>query len=411
MATLTSLLAEFFADIRAQKMRTFLTLFGIIWGTVTIVVLVSVGLGFKRQSMINMHGMGEDISILFPGKTTKPYEGFGIGREIHLTEEAIPVLRAKVPEISEICPEYIRTKTPIRYGTNIMNPGITGIYPVYGKMRNIIPAEGGRFTDTLDVAGRKRVVVLGNRVKDYLFGDKNAVGKTVYIGITPFIVIGVMLPKVQNSSYNTEDADRVFIPAPTYTALFGTQYLTDIVYRAAHASETALVEKEVRQALSEEYHFDPTDHDALQIWNTADFEKILDYITIGFTLFLGIIGSFTLGVAGLGVANIMLIVVQERTKEIGVKRSVGARKSTILLQFFAETFMIVGLGAAIGFLIAWGIVSLLQLIPVKEYVGTPQMSLPLIVVTILMLGIIGITSGMMPARRAANLNVVDCLRD
>ncbi len=140
MATLTSLLAEFFADIRAQKMRTFLTLFGIIWGTVTIVVLVSVGLGFKRQSMINMHGMGEDISILFPGKTTKPYEGFGIGREIHLTEEAIPVLRAKVPEISEICPEYIRTKTPIRYGTNIMNPGITGIYPVYGKMRNIIPA-------------------------------------------------------------------------------------------------------------------------------------------------------------------------------------------------------------------------------------------------------------------------------
>ncbi len=411
MAMFTSFLAEFFADLRAQKMRTFLTMFGIIWGTVTIIVLISVGLGFKKQSMINMHGIGEDISILFPGKTTKPYQGFGIGREIHLTEEAVSVIRAKVPDISEICPEYIRTQTPIRYGTDIMNPGITGIYPVYGKMRNIIPAEGGRFIDTLDVAGRKRVVVLGNRVKDYLFDSTNAVGKTVYIGATPFIVIGVMMPKVQNSSYYTQDADRVFIPAPTYTALFGTQYLTDIIYKTSRMSETALVEKNVRRALSQEYRFDPTDHDALQIWNTADFEKILDYITIGFTLFLGIIGSFTLGVAGLGVANIMLIVVQERTKEIGVKRAAGAKRSTILFQFFAETFMIVGLGAAIGFLIGWGIVSLLQLVPVKEYVGTPQMSLPVIAVTILILGIIGITSGMMPARRAADMNVVESLRD
>ncbi len=411
MASLSSFLAEFFADIRAQKMRTFLTMFGIIWGTVTVIVLVSFGLGFKKQSTINMHGMGEDISVLFPNKTTKPYEGFGIGREINLTADAISVLRAKVPDISEICPEYIRTETPIRYGTNIMNPGITGIYPVYGKMRNIIPEEGGRFIDTLDVAGRKRVVVLGNRVKDYLFGGKVAIGKTVYLGVTPFTVIGVMQPKVQNSSYFTQDADRVFIPAPTYTALFGTEYLTDIVYKTSRVSETALVEKQVRQALSEKYRFDPTDRDALQIWNTSDFEKILDYITIGFTLFLGIIGSFTLGIAGLGVANIMLIVVQERTKEIGVKRAAGARKSTILLQFFAETFMIVGLGATVGFLIGWGIVSLLQLIPVKQYVGTPQMSLTVVAVTILILGMIGISAGMMPARRAANLNVVECLRD
>ncbi len=408
---MTSFLREFFADIRAQKMRTFLTMFGIIWGTVTIIVLVSFGLGFKKQSTINMHGMGEDISVLFPNKTTKPYEGFGIGRSIHLTEEAVSVIRAKVPAIGEICPEYIRISTPIRYGTNIMNPGITGIYPVYGKMRNIIPAEGGRFIDPLDVAGRKRVVVLGNRVKDYLFGGKDAVGRTVYLGLTPFMVIGVMQPKVQNSSYYTQDADRVFIPAPTYTALFGTLYLTDILYKASNVSETDLVEKQVRQALAETYRFDPADHDALNIWNTADFEKILDYITIGFTLFLGIIGSFTLGVAGLGVANLMLIVVQERTKEIGVKRAAGAKKSTILFQFFTETFMIVGIGAAIGFLLGWGIVSLLQLIPVKQYVGTPQMSLPVILATIFILGVIGISAGMMPARRAANMNVVECLRD
>ncbi len=411
MATLTSFLSEFFADLRIQKMRTFLTMFGIIWGTVTVIVLVSFGLGFKKQSMINMHGMGENISVLFPNRTTKPYQGFGIGRQINLTEEAAQIIRSKVPDIRYICPEYIRMETPIRYGNNIMNPGITGIYPVYHIMRNIYPEPGGRFIDTLDVAGRKRVVMLGNKVEDFLFGSKNPVGQIVYIGPTPFTVIGVMEPKVQSSSYYTQDESRVFIPAPTFTALFGTTYLTDIIYKASDASETALVEQEVRQALGERYRFDPTDQDAIEIWNTADFEKILDYITIGFTLFLGIIGSFTLGVAGLGVANIMFIVVQERTKEIGVKRAAGARKSTILFQFFAETFMIVGLGALVGFLIGWGIVSLLQLIPIKEYVGTPEMSMPVIIATMSILAVIGLSAGMMPARRAANMNVVECLRD
>ncbi len=411
MTAFTSFISEFFTDLRAQKMRAFLTMFGIIWGTVTVIVLISFGLGFKKQSMINMHGIGENISILFPNKTTKPYEGFGIGRGIRLTEDAAAVLTAKVRDIEAISPEYITMGTPARFGNNITNPGITGIYPVYEGMRHIIPEPGGRFIDTLDVAGRKRVVVLGNEVKTYLFGDQPAVGKHVYIGETPFTVIGVMQPKTQSSSYYMRDQNRVFIPAPTFTALFGSPYITDIIYKASDPSRTAAVEEGVREALGEKYRFDPADKDAIFIWNTADFERILQYITIGFTLFLGIIGGFTLGVAGLGVANIMFIVVSERTKEIGVKRAVGARKSTILLQFFAETFMIIGLGAAIGFLVGWGIVALLQLIPVKDYVGTPEISLPVVIATAAILTAIGLSAGMMPARRAANLDVVDCLRD
>ncbi|MCL5267151.1 MAG: ABC transporter permease [Bacteroidetes bacterium] len=411
MAAFISFFSEFFTDLRAQKMRAFLTMFGIIWGTVTVIVLVSFGLGFKKQSMINMHGMGENLSILFPNRTTKPYQGFGIGRGIRLTEEAASVITAKVRDIEAISPEYIGMGTPVRFSNNITNPGITGIYPIYEGMRHIIPEVGGRFIDTLDVVGRKRVVVLGNQVKTYLFGEKQAVGKTIFIGETPFTVIGVMQPKTQSSSYYTRDQDRVFIPAPTFTAIFGTPYITDIIYKANDPSRTAAVEEEVREALGEKYRFDPADKDAIFIWNTADFERILQYITIGFTLFLGIIGSFTLGVAGLGVANIMFIVVSERTKEIGVKRAVGARRSTILLQFFAETFMIIGLGAAIGFLIGWGIVAALQLIPVKEYVGTPEISLPVVLATISILVAIGLSAGMMPARRAANLDVVECLRD
>ena len=381
MKALASFFSEFFTDLRAQKMRAFLTMFGIIWGTVTVIVLVAFGLGFQKQSMINMHGMGESISVLFPNRTTKPYEGFGIGREIHLTEESIDIIKAKSRDVASICPEYIRMETPVRFGKNITNPGITGIYPIYEYMRNIIPEAGGRFIDTLDVAGRKRVAVLGNEVKKFLFGDKDALGQTVFVGETPFKVIGVMQPKAQNSSYYTRDQDRIFIPAPTYTAL------------------------------GEKYRFDPADKDAIFIWNTADFEKILMYITVGFTVFLGIIGSFTLGVAGLGVANIMFIVVRERVKEIGVKRAVGARRSTILIEFFAETFMIISIGAAIGFIIGWGIISASRLVPIRDYVGTPEISLPVVLTTILILATVGLAAGIMPARRAANVDVVECLRD
>lgn len=411
MRAFISFFSEFFADLRVQKMRAFLTMFGIIWGTVTIIVLISFGLGFKKQSMINMHGMGENISVLFPNRTTKPYQGFGIGRGIRLTEDAASIIAAKVKDIEAICPEYIRMGVPVRYGSNITNPGITGIYPVYEGLRHVIPAQGGRFIDTLDVMGRKRVVLLGDQVKNFLFGDKAALGQTVFVGETPFTVIGVMQPKGQNSSYYTRDQDRIFIPAPTYAAIFGSPYITDIVYKASDPSKTAQVEQQVRQALADKYRFDPSDRDAIFIWNTADFDRILQYITIGFTVFLGIIGSFTLGVAGLGVANIMFIVVRERTKEIGVKRAVGARRSTILLQFFAETFMIVGLGAVIGFLLGWGIVSALQFIPVKEYVGTPEISMPVVVTTMSILAAIGLSAGMMPARRAASLDVVECLKD
>jgi putative ABC transport system permease protein len=411
MTQFINFISEFFADLRAQKMRSFLTMFGIIWGTVTVIVLVSFGLGFKKQSMANMHGMGESISVMFPNKTTKPYQGFGIGRQINLTEDAASIIAAKVRDVQSVCPEYIKMGTPVRYANNITNPGITGIYPIYEHMRNIIPEQGGRFIDTLDVAGRRRVAILGDKVKDYLFGDKEAVGKIVFVGQTPFTVIGVMQKKNQNSSYYMRDQDRIFIPAPTLTAIFGTPYITDLVYKASDASKTAEVEEEVRQALGNKYRFDPADKDAIFIWNTADFEKILLYITVGFTLFLGIIGSFTLGVAGLGVANIMFIVVRERVKEIGIKRAVGAKRSTILFQFFSETFMIIGLGAGIGFLVGWGIVSAMQLVPVKDYIGTPEISLPVVLSTVSILAIIGLSAGMMPAKRAANLDVVECLRD
>jgi putative ABC transport system permease protein len=409
MNHLGTIISEFILDLRVQKLRAFLTMFGIVWGTVTIIVLIAFGVGFKKQMSINMHGIGESIAIMFPGKTTKAWEGFGIGRPMSFVEEDTKLLASRIPAIKAISPEYGR-RTPTRVGDNILTPLISGIYPIYADMRNIIPEPDGRFIDDLDLKQRRRVAVIGNKVKEFLFGESNALGKVIYVGEVPFTVIGVMQKKTQSSSYNSRDQDRVFIPATTHSSIYGSIYLNNIIYQVYDPRQGDAVVEQVRSVLAKRYKFDPTDKDAVWIWDTTMFDKFIFYFFLGFNIFMGAIGSFTLGVAGIGVANIMFIVVQERIKEIGVKRAVGARRSNILFQFFMETFFIVGLGSALGFLIALGIITVLQYVPIKEYVGTPEFSAEVAIATVTILCLIGLVAGLMPARKAANLDVVECLR-
>jgi putative ABC transport system permease protein len=410
LINLATIVSEFARDLRAQKLRTFLTVFGIVWGTVAIVVLLAFGMGFKRQMAVNMHGIGESIAIMFPGSTTKAFGGFGIGRPIRLTEDDASLLATQIPEIRDVSPEYSSQETPVRLGENIVNSLVAGIYPVYGDMRNIIAAPGGRFINDPDMGGRRRVVVLGDGVKDQLFGESEAIGRVIMIGEVPFTVVGVMLPKTQNSSYNRRDKDRVFIPASTFSSIYGVRYVNNIIYRPHDPTRSEEVNETVRQVLAKRYTFDPADKDAIWIWDTAEFDKFFFYFFLAFNIFLGLIGSFTLAVGGIGVANIMYIVVQERIREIGVRRAVGARRSNILFQFFLETIFIVGLGSSAGFLIAVGITEALAYIPIKEFVGTPEISIEVAVATMVLLSAIGLTAGLMPARRAANLDVVECLR-
>jgi len=410
MRHILTYLTEFIQDLRAQKLRTFLTIFGIVWGTVAIVVLLAFGVGFKKQLSINFHGIGDSIVIMFPGRTTKAFEGFGTGRPIRLVEEDAWLLQREIREIAAISPEYNRRRVPVRVGENILNPNITGIYPIYGNIRNIIPEPGGRFINALDMEHRRRVTVIGNKVKEFLFGDREAIGELIYVGMTPFTVIGVMQKKTQNSSYNSRDQDRIFIPATTFASVFGEFHINNIIFQPHNPTRSEAVIEQVRQVLGKRYKFDPADEDAVWIWDTTEMEKFLFYFFLAFNIFMGLIGSFTLAVGGIGVANIMYIVVQERTREIGIKRAVGARKSNILWQFFMETFFILALGATVGFALAYGLIQVLQFIPIKDFVGTPELSFGVAAAAILVLGLIGIAAGLMPARRAANLNVVDCLR-
>ncbi len=410
MNQLKTTLSEFINDLRAQKLRTFLTVFGIVWGTVAIVVLLAFGMGFKRQLGINMHGIGESIAILFPGRTTKAFEGFGTGRGIRLTEDDVRLIATQVSSIKSISAEYSAQSVSVRVGENIINTLVAGVYPVYGEMRNIIPEQGGRFINDLDLKERKRVALIGNETKRLLFGESDAIGRIFYVGAVPFIVVGVMQKKTQNSSYNRRDADRVFIPSSTFASVYGVAYVNNVIYQPKDPTKSEETNNAVRSVLAKRYKFDPEDKDAVWIWDTAEFDKFLFYFFLAFNIFMGLIGSFTLGVGGIGVANIMYIVVQERVKEIGVKRAVGATKSNIMFQFFMETFFIIAIGSTIGFLIALGITTALGYVPIKEFVGTPEISIEVAVATAAVLSAIGLAAGLLPARKAANLNVVDCLR-
>jgi putative ABC transport system permease protein len=409
MNGLRSTLSEFLIDLRSQKLRTSLTIFGIVWGTVAIVVLLAFGMGFKKQLAINMHGIGESIAIMFPGSTTKAFSGFGIGRPIRLVEEDAWMLKREIKSVAKVCPEYSR-EVQVRVGENIINSSAGGVYPIYSDMRNVIPSPGGRFINDLDIRERRRVVFLGNEVKKLLFGEGEAVGKIVYVGNIPFTVVGVMMKKIQNSSYNRRDQDRIYVPASTFASVYGVLYLRNIIFTPTDPTLGKQTIQQVREVLGKKYRFDPADLDAIWIWDTGEFDRFMFYFFLAFNIFMGVIGSFTLGVGGIGVANIMFIVVQERIREIGIRRAVGAKRSSIMFQFFMETFFIITLGSSVGFLIALGITQALQYVPIKDFVGTPLVSWEVAVVTALVLGAVGLTAGLFPARRAANLNVVDCLR-
>ncbi len=402
-------ITELFRNLNQQRLRSFLTIFGIMWGTATLILLLAFGMGFRDQTVLNMRGMGDQLAIMFPGQTTKPFEGYGIGRPIRFKEADAKLLDDQISDIDVATPEYTRS-LQISYGQKRRNSSIGGVYPVYQDLRNVFEQPGGRWLNENDMEDRRRVIFLGNNLALNLFEDEDPVGKTVLVRDTPFTVIGVLQEKVQNSSYNQRDEDRAFIPASTFSVMMGTDQINNILYTPVNPDLSLSIQDQVYEVMGRKHRFDPEDKDAIGLWDTNEFWSFINVMFLGINGFLGLIGFFTLAVGGIGVANIMFVVVQERMKEIGIRRSVGARRHHIMGQFFTETFMIIGMGAAAGYGIGWLLVQATQNLPIKEFVGAPYFSPTVGLIAFVVLSIVGFAAGLLPAWRASRLDIVECLR-
>jgi len=397
-------------DVRSQKTRTVLTVFGIVWGTVSIVLLMGFGVGLGRQMTKNMHGMGEGIMIVWPVRTSISYQGFNKGRSLDFLEEDAFLLQREVPQVGAISAEYSRWNVTLRKDKNSYSALVRGVYPIYAEMRNIIPERGGRFIDPLDLEHKKRVVFLGNKLKEELFLSAPAVGHYIMLNSIPFLVVGVLREKKQDSSYGSRDEVAAIIPAATFSSVFGTKYIDNFVVKGRNPREHENLKKRMLQVLAKKYKFHPEDKEAVWVWDVAESEKMFQAVMIAFNLFLGIVGAFTLIVGGIGVSNIMNVVVEERTREIGLKMALGAKKRYVLSQFLFETLLITLAGGAIGLGLSAGIIAVFPESSISEEIGRPTFSIQVALITVALLGLIGFLAGFAPARRAANLNPVEALR-
>ncbi len=408
------LIEEFIGDLRTQKTRAFLTLFAMIWGTIAVVLLLSFGEGLKRAVENGLINAGDRIFMVYGGTTSLTYEGLPKGRSVRLTEADLALLQRSIPEIDLGSPSYGRWGSTLQWGNERTTTYMEGVYPEFAEMRRMFPDGMGRFINLRDLEQRRRVLFLGNGIAEQIFGDTEPVGETVMLDGLPFTVIGVMKKKFQDSSNNGPDEDRAIIPASTLATIYGHTRVNHLVVRPREVALAPLVKQRLYEVLGKRYKFDPDDERALGMWDFIEDQKLVRQIGLGIQIFLGLVGVFTLIVAGVGVANIMYVVVKERTKEIGVKLAVGARKPHIMSQFVFEALLISLTGGAIGLavsgLVVSGVNALASDEPAMQYIAHPVLSWPIALICVSILITLGLAAGFLPARRAAAVDPVESLR-
>jgi putative ABC transport system permease protein len=398
-----------FRDLVRQPLRTFLTLSGVTWGTFAVILLLAFGTGIGKQQIKSFRGLGQSIILVFPGQTTMAYKGLPKGRPVQVTPDQLLLVKEQVPGVRTLSPEFISSRN-IRHGREQLLNTVRGVDVPFERIRNTIPGQG-RFINEYDVEQHRRNCFLGATIAKDLFKGVDPVGRRVFIEGVPFTVVGVMIEKQQNSNYNGQrDTHCAFIPWTTYMTLYGVKYVQNFIVQPSDPAMSKQTIAALRNYFGERLGFDPADKDALFVWDFSDFERQFTVFFTAFNIFLGVIGSFTLLVGGIGVASIMLVVVEERIREIGIKLAVGAKRRAILWQFFAEANCIILIGGAIGFMLAALLLALLPVDKLEEYIGIPKLN-PLVgIVTVLILLAIGTLSGLTPARRAAATDPIVALR-
>ncbi|HKB78876.1 MAG TPA: ABC transporter permease [Thermoanaerobaculia bacterium] len=405
----------FATSSRLQRRRAFLTVAAIAWGTIAILLLLAFGQGLRLQMDKNRRSTGENLAVMWPGETTKAWKGLPPGRPIRPRIDDLDFIRERMPELKAVHGEVVSYRTALTYGRKTVNGRVIGTNYVYGEDRKHYPQAGGRFFGPDDEINRRRVIFLGNELAKDIFGDEPPVGKTLLVSNAPYVVIGVMQKKTQMGVYGGPDANHAVIPITTFRAQFGRDRLNNLVIETYKPAQMKGELQKLNEILGPKFGYDPTDDRALQTWDMVKTGEINRKILLGIEIFLGIVGALTLLIGGVGVANIMYAVVKERTREIGVKMALGARRSWIIMPFVLEAITYTFIGGALGITVANLLVALTAFIPIDKsevmsFLGRPTLSPAIGIITAVILGIIGLMAGYFPARRAASVDPAATLR-
>jgi putative ABC transport system permease protein len=414
---LTEILRQTFAAFRAHKMRMFLTMFGIIWGIASVILLVGLGRGFSADQKKRMQTLGKDLVIVWGGRTSSQVGGLAAGREIPLTIDDAILIRKECYLVKHVSPE-LRADVPEVSQFNSANRAVVGMWPDYQDFRSLLMGEGRLISEEDEQNGR-RVVILGDAARKQLFSGQPAIGATLLIKSVPYLVVGVLQEKKQNSNYNGPDNDFLFAPYSAVARDFPPPgdkpgivrgYINNLVFEVENAEEHDESVEQVRRVLGRAHHFDAKDKDALFIWDTMEGAKLVENIFNVITFFFACVAITTLCLGGIGVMNIMMVSVTERTREIGVRKAIGATRRDILRQFFAESVILTVVSGALGLTFGVGACLGLSALPLPDFVPHPIISPISIVASIITLSLITLTAGMYPAQRAAEMVPVDSLR-